>query len=83
MGLANLIRSGTGTTLNLEVWDEPTQGMNARGIADLLAALRERATLEKRQIWVVDHHTLGYSDFDSIVTVVKDEEGSRFEYGKE
>ena len=79
MGLANLIRASTGSEFALEVWDEPTNGMNAGGIDDLLAALRERAKREHRQIWVVDHHALGHGGFDGGVTVIRDDEGSRFE----
>jgi DNA repair exonuclease SbcCD ATPase subunit len=76
MGLSNLIRSTSGTTLNLEVWDEPSQFISAGGVEDLLDSLRNRATQEKRQVWVVDHRTLGYSDFDNIITVCKNLDGS-------
>jgi DNA repair exonuclease SbcCD ATPase subunit len=78
MGLANLIRAQTGATLNLEVWDEPTQWMSGQGVADLLDALATRAKEEKRQIWVVDHRTLGYAGFDGKAGVVKGTRGSRF-----
>jgi len=79
MGLANLIRSRTGTSLNLEVWDEPTQWMSAQGVQDLLQALEQRAREEQRQIWVVDHRTLGYAGFTGAVRVVKTGDGSRFD----
>lgn len=76
MGLANLIRHATGATINLEVWDEPTQHLSGRGVDDLMASLRDRANAENLQVWVVDHRSLGFADFDSTVVVVKDEEGS-------
>lgn len=78
MGLANLIRASTGASIALEVWDEPSNGLEARGIDDLLFALRERAQIEKRQIWVTDHHALGSSAFDGTVQVTKDNEGTHY-----
>lgn len=79
LGLSNLIRSTTGASIALEVWDEPTSGMSARGIGDLLEALKARAHDEQRQIWIVDHRSLGYAGFDGEVTIVKDAQGSRVE----
>lgn len=74
-GLANLIRSRTGATLNLEVWDEPTQWMSGQGVADLLDSLAERARVESRQIWIVDHRSLGYGNFTGSSGVIKSKEG--------
>lgn len=79
MGLANLIRNRMGITLPIEVWDEPTQFLSPGGVSDLLDALSARALEEQRQIWVVDHRSLGYGSFDGVVTVVKTKKGSRFE----
>lgn len=80
MGLAELIRSRSGCPLNLEVWDEPTKGMSPQGVQDLLEALHNRAQREGRQIWIVDHHTLGFNKFAGSVCVVKDINGSRFDF---
>lgn len=71
MGLANLIKSSTGSTLNLEVWDEPTQHMSEQGVTDLLDSLAERARNFNKQIWIVDHRSLGYGNFDTIRTITK------------
>ena len=79
MGLANLIRDRTGADIPLEVWDEPTDGLSREGIADLLDALRERAMREQRQIWVIDHRSLDYGNFDGGATIVKGPKGSRIE----
>lgn len=76
MGLSNLIRSSTGTQLGIEVWDEPTQFLSGQGVTDLLDSLAERARVEKRQVWVVDHRSLGFGGFNGIFTVVKDQNGS-------
>jgi hypothetical protein len=78
MGLSNLIRQRTGCDLPLEVWDEPTNHMSGQGVADLLDCLKARALNEQRQIWVVDHRTLGYAGFDGNVGVVKKTTGSEF-----
>lgn len=77
-GLANLIRSSTGADLPLEVWDEPSHGMEAQGLADLLEGLRDRAHAEHRQIWVTDHHALGSAAFDGTVTVTKTRGGTKY-----
>lgn len=79
MGLADVVRARTGCALALEVWDEPTQGLSAQGITDLLDCLAARAQQEQRQIWVVDHHSLGYGGFDGVVTVAKEQAGSAIE----
>lgn len=80
VGLADLIRAQTAETLDLEVWDEPTAGLSAQGVRDLLDMLAERAASEGRQIWVVDHRSLDYGGFTGEVVVVKDSDGSRFEW---
>lgn len=79
MGLANLIRNRMGISLGVEVWDEPTQFLSPQGVTDLLDALSVRASEESRQIWVVDHRSLGYGAFDGVYTVVKTKTGSSFE----
>lgn len=76
MGLADLIRSRTGATLGLEVWDEPTQGLSAQGVDDLLECLAQRARTEGRQIWLVDHRAHTFGGFAGTATVVKTPVGS-------
>lgn len=78
LGLSNLIRNRCHVTLPLEVWDEPTQFLSGQGVTDLLNVLAQRAQDEQRQIWVVDHRSLGYGGFSGAVTVVKGRGGSRF-----
>lgn len=78
MGLSNLVRARTGCTFNLEAWDEPTKGMSQQGVQDLLEALHTRAHREQRQIWVVDHMTLGFNKFAGYCRVTKDLTGSHF-----
>lgn len=78
MGLANLIRARTGASINIEVWDEPTQWMSGQGVQDLLESLVQRAQETQRQIWVVDHRTLGFAGFKQSRGVVKTAKGSMF-----
>lgn len=76
MGLANLIRSTIGATINLEVWDEATQFLSKQGIDDLLESLCSRSSDEKRQIWIIDHRTLGYGKFTEVREVTKTDNGT-------
>lgn len=78
-GLGNLIRQRTGSPFNIEVWDEPTNWMSPQGVTDLLDSLAKRAEREGRQIWIVDHRTLGYSNFSGSAGVVKTKAGSQFD----
>lgn len=78
-GLGNLIRSRSGTGLNLEVWDEPTQGLSGQGVKDLLESLANRAREESRQIFLVDHQAHSFGGFAGTCTVTKTSRGSRVE----
>lgn len=84
MGLADLIRSRTGTGLNLEVWDEPTNGLSPQGWGDLLESLAARARNEGRLIFVTDHKAHDYGGFAGTATVIKRPSGSaiRTTWGK-
>jgi len=77
MGLADLIRTRTGAALNLEVWDEPTQGLSPGGTTDLLESLAHRAQQEQRIIFVVDHRSYDFGGFTGNATIIKAPSGSR------
>lgn len=79
MGLANLIRSRSGSTLNLEVWDEPSTALSPQGVKDLFESLERRAQVEQRVIWVVDHTAYSYGGFAGGATVTKKADGSVIE----
>jgi exonuclease SbcC len=78
-GLGDLVRARTGCPLELEFWDEPTQWMGKGGIDDLMDGLARRAADRGRQIWVIDHRSLGYGGFAGTLRVVKTAEGSKFD----
>lgn len=77
MGLGDLIRTRTGTPLNLEVWDEPTNGLSPEGIRDLLDSLAARARKEQRVIFITDHKAHDYGGFAGTATIIKTPSGSR------
>ncbi len=76
MGLANLIRSRTGSDFPLEVWDEPSNGLSPQGVTDLLESLAARARHENRQIWIVDHTSHSFGGFAGGATITKTLKGS-------
>lgn len=78
-GLTNLILNRKGIIANCEFWDEPTNGINAKGVTNLLSTLRDHARESNRQVWLIDHRSLSQGDFKKKITVVKDSEGSWFD----
>jgi DNA repair exonuclease SbcCD ATPase subunit len=76
-GLVDLIRHWYGVDVDLEVWDEPSTHLSTEGIEDMLDFLRDRS--QCRKVWLVDHQTLDAGHFSSVMTVVKDDTGSRLE----
>lgn len=77
MGLADLIRGRSGTAFNLEVWDEPTNGLSPQGWTDLLESLAARAKAERRLIFITDHKAHDFGGFAGTATVIKRPSGSK------
>src|SRR5262249_43794151 len=75
-GLANLIMERAGLICKTEFYDEISQHLSSEGIYDMLVTLYERAKTYNRQIVVVDHHSMNYSDFSGTWLVTKSAEGS-------
>lgn len=78
-GVASLIQRAAGTWWNLEVFDEPTAHLSPEGIEDLLRSLEYRSDVLKKQIWVVEHNALTFSNFSEIWAVIKDKNGSKIQ----
>lgn len=74
--LSEVLLSRAGLSPNIEVLDEPTRGLSADGVADLLDHLRDRALELGRAIYFVDHHSLDKGAFDATLMVEKDKKGS-------
>lgn len=79
LGLSNMIQRWAGVRWEFEVFDEPTAWLSTSGIEDLLELLKVRADTSGRCIFLCDHRALDCSGFDRILTVVKDENGSRLQ----
>ena len=77
LGFGSLVQRWMGVRWRQEIFDEPTQFLSEAGIEDLLECLRNRADATDRRIFVMDHRGLQDSGFSQVITVVKDEEGSR------
>lgn len=77
MGLSSLIQSAAGVLYSFEVWDEPTNWLSSNGIEDLLEALRYRAEVNGKCIWIIDHRALQSSSFSEIWIMQKGEDGSK------
>lgn len=76
-GLSEVLLARSGIEPNVECYDEPTKGLSAQGVDDLLECLAQRAQDLKRCIYVVEHHSLQRGMFTSMITVEKTKNGSR------
>ena len=75
VGMSELIRDRIPEAPVFEVWDEPTSHLNTEGVSDLVAFLAARG--ERKQVYIVDHRSLGSGYFSKTITVTKHEDGSR------
>jgi DNA repair exonuclease SbcCD ATPase subunit len=79
-GLSDLVRARTGCGLQLEVWDEPTNGLSPEGKTDLFEYLAERARNEARIIILLDHQAHDFGGFAGTCTIIKTPSGSRIRH---
>jgi len=78
IALSELIAAETGSKLQVEAWDEPTNWLSPEGVEQLVEVLRERAVRERKVIWLCDHRTLS-GNFTGSWKVVRDTQGSFIE----
>ncbi len=78
LALSSLILHQFNQDCNIQVWDERLYWLSGSGEDDMLELLQETAKQHNKQIWLVDQHNLDYN-FDSVIIVVKDAEGSHIE----
>lgn len=76
-GLSDLVRARTGCAFPLEVWDEPTNGLSPEGKTDLFRYLVDRARVEGRIIFLLDHQAHDFGGFAGTCTIIKTPSGSR------
>lgn len=80
VGLIDLIHSRKGTDWDIEIYDEPTTWLSGKGEEDLLELLHERAEETGKNVFLIDHRNFkSYGGFQSIISIVKDKNGSRLE----
>lgn len=77
--LAEVLLNNAGLRVNLEVFDEPTSALSARGIEDLIEMLAEQARWSHKAIFFVDHHSIPSDHFASVIKIVRDRSGSYVE----
>jgi DNA repair exonuclease SbcCD ATPase subunit len=78
LGLANLIMHQNGLASGIEFYDEPSTHLSKEGMLDLANALYDRAVIEDKMIWIVDHAAItNFGEFETTITVTKSKNGSR------
>ncbi len=75
--LSEILLSRAGISTNIEILDEPSRNLSQQGIIDLLECLKERAAELNRCIYFIDHNSLESGYFDQVITIQKDQSGSR------
>jgi len=81
LGLVDFIKSRRGSFSDILILDEPTQYLSEEGIRSLLDNLLEIATTDSRKIFLIDHRELtSYGLFKNVLTVTKDEKGSKLSW---
>lgn len=79
LALSEVLLNYAGVQTNLEVLDEPTRHLSPEGIRDMCEFLASRAQRAERTTFYVDHQSVESSRFASVLTVVKDKDGSYLE----
>lgn len=77
LALANLILRKYDQRSNLQIWDESLLWLSGSGREDMLDLLQEIARREEKTIFIIDQNELSFA-FDGVLTIIKDDEGSRF-----
>lgn len=78
LGLSYCIQRALGSWWDLEILDEPSTYLSPEGVENLLETLDYRADAAKKQIWIVDHVAMTYSNFKEVWCIEKDpEKGSK------
>lgn len=76
LALSNVLLNHVGATTNLSIFDEPTVGLSKEGIQDLVELLAQLAKDTKKNIFLIDHHTILSNKFVQTILVTKQKNGS-------
>lgn len=77
LGLANLIMERAGLRGTVEFYDEPSKHLSQEGLLDVAEMLDQRADLESKRIFLVDHATFDFGGFMGRLFITKGANGSR------
>lgn len=76
LALADVLLNHSGLETNLEILDEPTTHLSKTGADELVDMLVARAQSTGKSIFYCDHLAQASSKFASVVTIIKDNDGS-------
>ena len=76
LALREVLLNEAGISTNLEILDEPSRHLSKEGIIELVACLSDRAHDLNHSLFYCDHSVVESAEFDSVITVVKDKQGS-------
>jgi DNA repair exonuclease SbcCD ATPase subunit len=79
LALAEVLLAYMGVNTNLEILDEPTNGLSVSGVEDLCEFLARRAKKLDKDIFFIDHMATANRHFSNTFTVVKNKKGSYIE----
>lgn len=82
LGFAALIQRLSGVWWDIEILDEQTHDLSETGVADLFDLLKMRADTQRKRILIADHVDFQHAAIDRVITIVKDDEGSRVMEGR-
>jgi DNA repair exonuclease SbcCD ATPase subunit len=77
IALSEVLLHRAGVSSNLLIMDEPTRSLSRAGIDDLVELLSDLAKRSRKTVLFVDHHAVPSSRFSTVLTVIRDNTGSR------
>lgn len=81
LALSDVLLSRAGISCDLEIIDEPTSYMAARGVRSVCEFLAWRSKKLKKRIMYVDHHAKESPQIASTITIVRNNSGSKIIQG--
>jgi DNA repair exonuclease SbcCD ATPase subunit len=82
LALSDVLLNHVGVSLNIEIFDEPTRHMSDAGVENVIELLSARAKAG-RTVFFIDHKAVQSTHFASVVTIVRDEQGSYIAGGED
>jgi len=79
LALSEVLLNHAGVQPDLEILDEPTRSLSVPGVRDLCEYLAWRADNLGKVALLIDHKAIESSRFSSVITIVKDKNGSHIE----